>query len=131
MVIALREGATGADAVAQLTAVAAAVPAPNVPLPVLLLLAGPASDGEDAPVEAVGREAAAALARDPALPFAAVRAVSIAVGSQSAGNSGPFSEAALLDGLRWLAERAPPQPRLEVSRVSGLLTWSAHRALMC
>ena len=125
VVIALHEGATGANAVAQLAAAAAAVFAAGVPLPVLLLLAGPAGAGEGASVEAVAREAAAALASEPALPFAAVRAVSIDAGnSGTAGSSGLFSEAALLDGLRWLAERAPPQPRLEVGPVAGPVTWS-------
>jgi len=124
VVIALREGATGVDAVGQLAAAAAIIPSAGVPLPLLLLLAGPAGAGEDASVETVAREAAAALARDPALPFAAVRAVSIDAGSSgTASSSGPYSESALLDGLRWLAERAPPQPRLEVSRVSGPLMY--------
>ena len=118
IVVALREGTTGADAVTQLVAAAAAVPAAGVPLPLLLLLAGPAADGE-ASAGAVAREAAAALTHDCALPFAAVRAVSIAMDSHAAGGGGPFSESAVLDGLRWLAERAPPQPRLEVGHVLG------------
>ena len=55
VVIALREGATGGDAAAQLVAAAATVPAAGVPLPLLMLLAGPADEG-GASVEAVARE---------------------------------------------------------------------------
>ena len=116
--VALREGTTGADVAAQVAALAAVVPAAGVPLPLLLLLAGPRLHGE-ASAEAVTRQAVAALARDPALPFAAVRVLSIA--TDNAGGR-PFSEKAMLEGLRWLAGRAPPQPRLEVSVTAIAMT---------
>ena len=125
VVVALPVGATGADAAARLAAAADVVPDAAVPLPLLLLLAGPADEGEAA-LESVAKEAAGAAARMPATPFAAVRAVSIAAGAGTSGGGGPFSEADLLHGLRWLAERAPPQPRLEVCPFAGGHSYRGH-----
>ena len=108
----LPAAATSQDAAASLAAAAEVVPSAAVPLPLLLLLAGPADEGAAALVS-ITREVSAASG-DPAMPFAAVRAVSIAADMGADGTGGPYSESGLLDGLRWLAEQAPPQPRLEV-----------------
>lgn len=133
IVLLINRNSVEAGALAACLQAAVAAAANAMPLPLLVLVADPS--GSSSAVNGTHTAFGDALAQElhhssgsgsTGERVSAVEVVDISA-PRCGGEAGP-SEAALLQGLAWLAEHAPPQPRLWVSTpfVTQILADMSH-----